>query len=188
MPDSWMAAVPADPAARYTLRESVALAFIAALQVLTPVQRATLLLRDVVGMSAEEAAGALDQSVAAVNSALHRARVAIDEKVAHRDPASFAAGPADVAALAGYMRAIADCDVEAMIALMHERTCRRRCRRPRPGSAAAPPARCSTAACSRPSPAARCRSSRSASTASKGSPSSAAAPSAPSRWSNRATA
>jgi RNA polymerase sigma-70 factor, ECF subfamily len=121
MPDSWLGATAApDPAARYTLRESVALAFIAALQVLSPAQRATLLLRDVVGMSAEEAAAALDQSVAAVNSALHRARSAIDEKVAGRDPASFAATPADAAALAGYVRAIADCDVEAMIALMHD--------------------------------------------------------------------
>jgi RNA polymerase sigma-70 factor (ECF subfamily) len=121
MPDSWLTAAPAvDPEARYTLRESVALAFIAALQVLTPAQRATLLLRDVVGMSADETAGALDQSVSATNSALHRARAAIDEKVARRDPASFAATPADAAALAGYVRAIADCDVEAMIALLHD--------------------------------------------------------------------
>jgi len=121
MPDRWIAAAPAaDPAARYTLRESVALAFIAALQVLTPAQRATLLLRDVVGMSAEEAAAALDQSVSSVNSALHRARAAVDDKVARRGPASFATTPADTATLAGYVRAIADCDVEAMIALMHD--------------------------------------------------------------------
>jgi RNA polymerase sigma-70 factor (ECF subfamily) len=121
MPDSWLAAAPAaDPAARYTLRESVALAFIAALQVLSPSQRATLLLRDVVGMSAEEAAAVLDQSVSATNSALHRARTAIDEKVARRDPASFATTPADATTLAAYVRAIAECDVEAMIALMHD--------------------------------------------------------------------
>jgi RNA polymerase sigma-70 factor (ECF subfamily) len=121
MPDSWLVAAPApDPAARYTLRESVALAFIAALQVLSPAQRAALLLRDIVGMTAEEAAAALDQSVSATNSALHRARSAIDDKVARRDPGSFAATPADAAALAAYMRAIADCDVDAMIALMHD--------------------------------------------------------------------
>jgi RNA polymerase sigma-70 factor, ECF subfamily len=121
MPDRWLAAAPPDdPAARYTLRESVALAFVAALQVLSPAQRATLLLRDVVGMSADETAAALAQSVAATNSALHRARVAIDEKVARRDPASFAATPTDEATLARYVRALADADVEAMIAIMHD--------------------------------------------------------------------
>ena len=59
MPDTWLAA-PHDPAARYTLKESVALAFVAAIHVLSPSQRATLLLRDVVGLSAEETARALD--------------------------------------------------------------------------------------------------------------------------------
>jgi RNA polymerase sigma-70 factor (ECF subfamily) len=121
IPDSWLAAAwEPDPSARYILRESVALAFIAALQVLSPAQRATLLLRDVVGFSADETAAALDHTVSASNSALHRARAAIDEKLARRDPASFATTPADAAALAGYVRAIATWDVEAMIALMHE--------------------------------------------------------------------
>jgi RNA polymerase sigma-70 factor, ECF subfamily len=119
MPDAWLAGAETDPDARYSLQESVALAFVAALQVLTPAQRATLLLRDVVGMSAEEAAAALDQSVSATNSALHRARTALDERVARREPGSFATAPADVAAIAAYVRAIADCDIEAMIALMH---------------------------------------------------------------------
>jgi len=73
----------------------------------------------VVGMSADETAAALDQSVAATNSALHRARTAVEEKVARRDPASFAVTPAEEVALAGYVRAIAECDVDAMIALMH---------------------------------------------------------------------
>jgi RNA polymerase sigma-70 factor (ECF subfamily) len=121
MPDAWLgAARETDPAARYTLRESVALAFVAALQTLTPAQRATLLLRDVVGMSADEAAAALGQSVSATNSTLHRARTAIDERVAPRDPASFAETPADTAALAAYVRAIAECDVDAMLALLHD--------------------------------------------------------------------
>ncbi|HUQ03756.1 MAG TPA: RNA polymerase subunit sigma-70 [Kofleriaceae bacterium] len=121
MPDAWLAGAPAnDPAARYTLRESVALAFVAALQALTPPQRAALLLRDVVGLSADEAAAALGQSVSAVNSTLHRARGAIDERVAGRDPAEFRETPADAAALAAYVRAIAACDVDAMIALLHD--------------------------------------------------------------------
>ena len=120
MPDTWLATADSDPAARYTLRESVALAFVAALQVLSPAQRAALLLRDVVGLSADETAAALEQSVSATNSALHRARSTIDEKVAHREPDAFATTPQDEATLAAYVRAIAECDVEAMIALMHD--------------------------------------------------------------------
>jgi RNA polymerase sigma-70 factor, ECF subfamily len=119
MPDAWLVAEP-DPAARYTLRESVALAFIAALQILTPPQRAALLLRDVVGLSAEEAAETLGQSVSATNSVLHRARATIDERVARRDPAAFVDATADAVALAAYVRAIAESDVEAMIALLHD--------------------------------------------------------------------
>jgi RNA polymerase sigma-70 factor (ECF subfamily) len=120
MPDGWLAGCGDDPEARYTLRESVALAFVAALQVLSPAQRATLLLRDVVGLSAEETAEALDQSVSAANSVLHRARAALEDKVAHRDPATFAAAAADEPVLARYIRALEAHDADAMIALLHD--------------------------------------------------------------------
>jgi RNA polymerase sigma-70 factor, ECF subfamily len=120
MPDAWLDGAEEDPRARYAQRESVALAFVAALQILSPGQRATLLLRDVVGLSADEAAAALDQSVSATNSALHRARAAIEERVHRRDPGSFAPTPTDEAALARYVRALADADVEAMIAILHD--------------------------------------------------------------------
>lgn len=120
MPDGWLAGCGDDPEARYTLRESVALAFVAALQVLSPAQRATLLLRDVVGLSAEETAEALEQSVSAANSVLHRARAAVEDKVARRDPATFAAAPADEQALARYVRALEARDIDAMIALLHD--------------------------------------------------------------------
>jgi len=120
MPDAWLASSAEDPAARYTLRESVALAFVAVLQVLVPAQRATLLLRDVVGLSAEEAAEALDQSVSAANSALHRARAAIEHKVARRDPDAFAGALADEPVVARYLRALAAHDIDAMIALVHD--------------------------------------------------------------------
>ncbi len=72
------------PDARYERREAVELAFIAALQHLGANQRAVLIMRDVLGYSARDAAEALDTSVASVNSALQRGRKTLDERLPER--------------------------------------------------------------------------------------------------------
>jgi RNA polymerase sigma-70 factor (ECF subfamily) len=114
---------PAAPGARYEQREAVELAFIAALQHLPPNQRAVLILRDVLGFSAREAAERLDTSVASVNSALQRARKTVEARLPERSQQATlrALGDDRIRGLVdAYVDAWARRDVEAIAALLAE--------------------------------------------------------------------
>ena len=111
----------AGPEARYELRESVELAFVAALQNLPANQRAVLILREVLGFSANETAESLDTTVASVNSALQRARKTVDEKLPEQSQQATLRdlGDAKLSELVeGYMDAMGRGDVDAVMKLL----------------------------------------------------------------------
>ena len=111
-------AMLSEPAAQAELRESVGLAFIAALQFLPPRQRVVLLLRDVLGWSAAEAAETLGDSVAAVNSALQRARERLRRERAEGRLAREHAPAAEGRLMARFVAAWQAVDIEALVELM----------------------------------------------------------------------
>jgi RNA polymerase sigma-70 factor, ECF subfamily len=113
----------AAPAARYEQRESVELAFVAALQLLPPRQRATLIMREVLGFSAREVAAALDTTVASVNSSLQRARKTVAGELPEQSQQAAARSLGDAALQAlvhSYMRAMEQGDIPAVVALLTE--------------------------------------------------------------------
>jgi RNA polymerase sigma-70 factor (ECF subfamily) len=113
----------ASPEARYELRESVELAFVAALQYLPATQRAVLILREVLGFSAKEVAEALDTTVASVNSAMQRARAAIDERVPEQSQQATMRALGDdgvTKVVESYVDAWQRGDVEAVVAMLTE--------------------------------------------------------------------
>ena len=119
MPDSRLIATQ-DPGEVVQERESVRLAFIAALQYLPPRQRAVLVLRDVLAFTAEETAEILDATVPSVNSALQRARAFLSAR--RPDPSAIAdphdAGQRDL--LRRYVTAFEAHDVEGLKAILRE--------------------------------------------------------------------
>ncbi|WP_406146399.1 sigma-70 family RNA polymerase sigma factor [Streptomyces sp. NBC_01012] len=122
MPDGRILPSMDDPAEAAVARESVRLAFVAALQHLPPKQRAVLILREVLAWKASEVAELLDTSVASVNSALQRARATLSETDAD-SAAADAANPLDDEQrklLERYVAAFEGYDMAALTALLHE--------------------------------------------------------------------
>ncbi|MDF5754511.1 sigma-70 family RNA polymerase sigma factor [Spongiactinospora sp. TRM90649] len=120
MPDHRVLPPAADPAEVAVARETVRLAFVAALQALPPRQRAVLILRDVLCWRAAEVAGLLGGTVASVNSALQRARATLAE----RGPSGTAPAATSEAVerdlVDRYVDAFQRYDVQALVALLHE--------------------------------------------------------------------
>jgi RNA polymerase sigma-70 factor, ECF subfamily len=114
---------PAAPDARYEQRESVELAFVAALQHLPPNQRAALILREVLGFSAREVAEALETTVASVNSALQRAREAVERRLPAESQQETLRSLGDDEireTVESFMDAMTRGDVDAVVALLAE--------------------------------------------------------------------
>ena len=112
---------PPGPEARYERVESISLAFVTALQVLPPRQLAVLILRDVLGFSANEAAEMLDTTVESVNSALKRARAALERRrapSADRDPPPAPRSAEEDAIVAKFVGAWESADLDALVSLL----------------------------------------------------------------------
>lgn len=116
VPDGWIVD-DADPEAVLASRQSLRLAFVAALQHLPPRQRAALLLTQVVGLSARETAEALESSVSSVNSALQRARSRMAELSPERPPIR---DPAVAEVADRYLAAFQRYDVDAIVRMLSE--------------------------------------------------------------------
>jgi len=125
-PDLLLAEVPDDapgPQARYEAREAISLAFVTALQLLPPRQRAALILRDVLGFANAEAAEILQASEQSVASAVKRARATLARELpppGQREAPPPPHSPAEQRLVAGLTRAFEAGDVDAIVALLTE--------------------------------------------------------------------
>jgi RNA polymerase sigma-70 factor (ECF subfamily) len=116
-------ATSGDPVAQYELNESVQLAFLAAVQLLPPRQRAVLILRDVVGFSAEAVAEMLESTTASVNSAHNRARVTLEQQRAAGRLQSGRVATSDDSArslVRRYVDAWLDMDIGKLVGLLKQ--------------------------------------------------------------------
>jgi RNA polymerase sigma-70 factor (ECF subfamily) len=120
VPDDRTIAPGGDPADVAVARESIRLAFVAALQHLPPKQRAVLILREVLRWKADEVATLLDTSVASVNSALQRARATLaQEDLVESDPTPAELDAEQEALLGRYVRAFEQYDMDALTSLLN---------------------------------------------------------------------
>jgi RNA polymerase sigma-70 factor, ECF subfamily len=119
IPDGHIAA-EGDPAEVAVARETIRLAFVAALQHLPPRQRAVLILCEVLRWKAAEVAELLETSVASVNSALQRARATLEANDLSATGTARTLDPADAELLARYVDAFERYDMDALTSLIHE--------------------------------------------------------------------
>jgi RNA polymerase sigma-70 factor (ECF subfamily) len=124
---TWIEPVPdrlvvsdGDPAEVAQSRETIRLAFVAALQHLPARQRAVVLLCEVLRWKASEVAELLETSVASINSALQRARATLDANIAGASDSSPSLDPENRELLGRYVEAFQDYDMEALTSLIHE--------------------------------------------------------------------
>ena len=112
----------ADPAERAATRDSIRLAFIAALQALPARQRAVLILREVLGWHASEVAELMDTTVQSVNSALQRARATLASREPQMLEAAAGAGGSEIdkELLAQYLQAFESYDIDALVNLLQK--------------------------------------------------------------------
>jgi RNA polymerase sigma-70 factor (ECF subfamily) len=120
VPDARVLPADANPHELAVLRQSIRLAFVAAVQHLPPRQRAVLLLMEVLGWSAAETAASLEMTTAAVNSAIQRARATLAQRNVRLQPSEQTLSDDESDLLDRYVAAFQCYDVDALVSLLRE--------------------------------------------------------------------